>query len=366
VAVVKVAPPPTAAPQAQAAAAAAGAAAPAARPVNACSFGYGVQIDPWGGDRGATIGRLKDLGFRWVKFQLAWKHFEGTRGDRNFPEDVINALHDNGLQILASIVKAPDWARNPAFGFKEEGPPQNPGDYAAYVGAFAGRYCDRVQAIEVWNEQNLDREWGHEPLDAGRYVQLLAAAYNAIKAACPKMIVVSGAPTPTGANPPAAIRDTTYLRQMYQAGLARWSDAIGVHPSGYGNPPDVSVRDFRAGTYGRPSHVNDSSFYFRDTMEEYWAIMRQFGDSGTCLWPTEFGWASTGSPRPNYEYAVYNSEQAQGDYIARAFDMMRGWGFVGPAFLWNLNYNKTEPGSEMAAFGVMDRPAQEILRGRLR
>jgi len=81
---------------------------------------------------------------------------------------------------------------------------------------------------------------------------------------------------------------------------------------------------------------------------------------------TLIGWASTGSPVKGYEYAVYNSGQAPGEYIARAFDLMRSWGFVGPAFLWNLNYNKSEPSSEMAAFGIMDRPAQEILKGRLR
>ena len=122
-----------------------------------------------------------------------------------------------------------------------EGPPADPNTYASFVGEFAGRYCGRVQAIEVWNEQNLYYEWGNERLDAARYVRLLAAAYRAIKAACPSTIVVSGAPTPTGAPPPAAIRDTTYLEQMYRAGLKNYSDAIGVHPSGFGNPPDARV-----------------------------------------------------------------------------------------------------------------------------
>jgi exo-beta-1,3-glucanase (GH17 family) len=85
--------------------------------------------------------------------------------------------------------------------------------------------------------------------------------------------------------------------------------------------------------------------------------MMKYGDANKRLWPTEFGWASSGSPVPGYEYAAYNSEQAQGEYIARAFQMMRNWGFVGVAFLWNLNYNVTQPGSELAAFGIMGRPA---------
>ena len=326
-------------------------------------FGYGIQIDPWG-DRGAAIGAVQGLGFNWVKFQLPWKDFEGAGpGARNWPDDIVGDLNGNGLNILASIVKAPNWARPGNTNLAVEGPPADPGAYASFVGEFAARYCGRVQAIEVWNEQNLWYEWGGETLDAARYVRLLAAAYRAIKAACPSMIVVSGAPTPTGATPPAAIRDTTYLEQMYRAGLRNYSDAIGVHPSGFGNPPDVRFQDWQAGKYGQASHVSDPSFYFRNTMEQYRNIMVKYGDGNKRLWPTEFGWASTGSPVAGYEYATYNSEQAQGDYIKRAFEMMRNWGWVGVPFLWNLNYNKSHPGSELAAFGIMDRPAYGILQG---
>ncbi len=361
VAAVPAPPRPTAVPQVAAAAVAA-----APRPAGAGFFATGIQIDPYG-DRGAAIGAIRGLGMSWVKIQVPWKDFEGGgKGQRNFPDDVIGDLNGAGLNILASIVKAPNWARNPAYGLRDEGPPQNPWDYGEFVGAFAGRYCGRVQAIEVWNEQNLHYEWGNEPLDAGRYVQLLAVAYQAIKAACPAIIVVSGAPTPTGANPPAAIRDILYLEQMYQAGLRNYCDAVGVHPSGYGNPPNARVQDWQAGNYSRPSHVNDSSFYFRNTLEQYRNIMVKYGDGNKRLWPTEFGWASTGSPVAGYEYALYNSEQQQGEYILTAFRMMRDYGFVGVAFLWNLNYNVTAPGSELAAFGIMGRPAQGILQGGLR
>ena len=86
-------------------------AAAAPRPAPPGFFGYGIQIDP-GGDRGAAIGAIKGLGFNWVKFQLPWKHFEGGGpGARNWPDDVVGDLNGNGLNILASIVKAPDWAR---------------------------------------------------------------------------------------------------------------------------------------------------------------------------------------------------------------------------------------------------------------
>ena len=324
-------------------------------------FGYGIQIDQYG-DRGQSIGLIQNMNFNWVKFQLAWKDFEGQQGQRNWPDDVIGDLHGGGLNILASIVKAPAWARSANSDLSVEGPPADPATYASFVGEFASRYCGRVQAVEVWNEQNLHHEWGNEALDAGRYMRLLAAAYRAIKAACPSMIVVSGAPTPTGANPPAAVPDFVYLERMYQAGLRNYADAIGVHPSGYGNPPDARVQDAQAGRFSRPSHFDHPSFYFRNVMEQYRNIMVKYGDGNKRLWPTEFGWASSSNPVAHYEYAAYNSEQDQAAYLVRAFEMMRNWGWVGPAFVWNLNFNVTVPGDEKAAFGIQGRPAYEALR----
>ena len=104
IAVVKVAAPAKAAPKAAAAA------APAPRPSAAGFFGYGIQIDPGAVD--AAIPAINSLGFNWVKFQLPWKDFEGGGpGQRNWPDDVIGKLNGSGISILASIVKAPNWAR---------------------------------------------------------------------------------------------------------------------------------------------------------------------------------------------------------------------------------------------------------------
>lgn len=368
--VVKVAPP--SAPARAATAANVASAVPRSAPPG--FFGYGIQIDPWG-NRGEAIALVKNMGFTWVKFQLPWKHFEGGGpGQRNWPDDIIGDLHGNGLQILVSIVKAPDWARPANTDLSVEGPPADPATYASFVGEFARRYCGRVQAIEVWNEQNIHYEWGNEPADPARYIRLLAAAYNAIKSpsACPSMIVVSGAPTPAGnvtiGGQWRAVDDQAYLRAMYRHGLARYSDAIGVHPSGFNVPPDITyqqacgVISSQGSIFRGACDTPHPSWSFRSTMEGYWNIMKANGDGHKRLWPTEFGWASSSNPRPGYEYAQDNTEQEQADYIVRAYQLMRGWGFVGVAFLWNLNYNVSHPHEEHAAFGIQGRPAYEALR----
>ena len=355
VAVVQVAPPPTAAPRAATTTSGGGTTTYPAAPG---SFGYGVQIDPWG-DRGRAISAINGMGFKWVKVQIPWKTFEGSPGQRGYADDIINQLAGSGLNVLASIVKAPDWARPGNTDRSVEGPPADPQTYADYVAAFAAHNKGKVKAIEVWNEQNLWYEWGHEPLDPGRYVDLLCRAYRAIKAVDPSISVIGGALTPTGVNDGStAIDDVAYLQRMYAAGAKNCMDAIGAHPSGYNNPPDAK---FGYSNPAEPSFKNHPSFFFRDTMERYRAVMVANGDAGKRVWPTEFGWASSGSPHPGYEYAAQNTEAEQADFIVRAYQMAKNWGWVGPMFLWNLDYNVTQPSTELAAFGIMGRAAQSAL-----
>jgi hypothetical protein len=301
------------------------------------------------------------MGFNWVKFQTPWKDFEGSKGSYGWGgmDTIVNSLAGAGQNILASIVKAPDWARPGNTDRGVEGPPANPQDYANFVGAFAGRYKGKVKAIEVWNEQNLWYEWGHEPLDVGRYVDLLCKAYSAIKAADPGMVVVAGAMTPTGVNDGStAIDDVVYLQRMYAAGAKNCFDAIGAHPSGYNNPPDAK---FGYTNPAEASFKNHPSFFFRDTMERYRQVMVANGDAGKRIWPTEFGWASTSSPLPGYEYARDVTPEEQAQYIVQAYQLAKSWGWVGPMFLWNLNFGITNPGTELAAFGIAGRPAFDAL-----
>jgi len=337
------------------------ASAPAPNVRAAGFFGYGIQVDA-SADKGFIVGAVKNMGFNWVKFQLPWKDFEGQPGQIDFGglDDMVGQFNGNGLNILASIVKAPQWARPGNSNFDVEGPPADPGTYANFVRAFASRYCGRVQAVEVWNEQNLWYEWGGEPIDPGRYVQLLAAAYRAIKGACPGMIVVSGALTPTGAPAPLAMDDIAYLSAMYRAGLRSYSDAVGAHPSGFNCPADGdwrSVSDGSAG-YRGPFDNRHHSWCFRGTMEGYRNVMVANGDGGKRIWPTEFGWAVSNSPHPGYEYAADNSADEQAAWTVRAYQMARSWGWVGPMFLWNLNFES----GEQSAFKVWGTPTYDALR----
>jgi hypothetical protein len=317
------------------------------------------------------MAHLNTLGITWVKFQLSWKETEPQQGSRNWGEwdRLILAYHNAGFNILLSIVKAPDWARPANTDLSQEGPPADPSTYAFFVGELAQRYKGGVQAIEVWNEQNLAREGGGAPMPPEQYVALLSAAYRSVKTADPSIVVVSGAPTPAGDVPGAAIDDISYLNAMYAAGLKSVSDAIGVHPSGY-NCPALgdwqTVTDPGAGFRG-PFDNRHHSWCFMGTMEGYRNVLVANGDTNKGLWPTEFGWAVSGTPETGYEYAADNSREEQSQWITQAFQQAQAWGWVGPTFLWNLNYGITRPGSEQAAFSILTpegpTPAYQALAG---
>jgi hypothetical protein len=268
---------------------------------------------------------------------------------------------------MFSVVASPPWAADGGHGM-----PSNPDDLGDFLGAMATRYRGKVQAYEVWNEENYAIENDGYVAGPGRYIELLKVSYTRIKEADPNAVVVLGALTPTGVNNPyVAINDLTYLRQMleYQGGVARdYFDALGVHVAGSNNPPDTIWPD-NPGPDGWTDHT---SHYFRH-LEQIRGIMEAYGFGEKSVWITEFGWASTENitpvAAPGYEYAYQNSEQEQAEYIVRAFEKGRTeyqpW--LGAMFLWNLNFATAFPaGDEKSAFGLLrpdwsQRPAYQAL-----
>ena len=337
----------------------------------ACAFGYGIQGEArYEPQRVADA--IRDLGFNWFKQQVPWEEIEPQQGNLQWGwvDNMVNTMNANGIKVMLSVPKAPCWARDPAYGCRDEGPPVDPNTYGNFMGQMAAHFKGRVHAYEVWNEQNIGYEWGYEPFDAARYVRLLQAAYQAIKAQDPGAIVISGALTPTGGSPPAAVDDFIFLEQMLKAGMANYCDAVGVHPSGYNVPPDVKYDQVNDPTaiFRGPSDNKHHSWSFRSTMEGFRNYLVAYGAGNKCLWPTEFGWASSSSPVQHYEYAADNTLQEQADFTVRAYQMMKNWGFVGPAFLWNLNYEVVASGSEMGQWGIVDngwgpRPVYNALKG---
>jgi hypothetical protein len=143
---------------------------------------------------------------------------------------------------------------------------------------------------------------------------------------------------------------------MYDAGLANACDAVGAHPRGYANPPAV----YYTGGDFDPGRVFDDhpSFFFRNTVEDTYAIMEKNGDGAKRVWATEFGW---GTPdglgmkiSPEHGFLNDIDEQQQARYIAAAYIWAREWGHAGPMFLDNLTVSPAR--SDMGLLYSILRP----------
>ncbi len=330
-------------------------------------FGYGIQGHALNQDDKPRVlaAVRRGLGFTWFKQQVRWEDMEPLRGQRQWLEldELLDAADTQGVHVLFSVVAAPSWARESEADLTVSGPPADNEDLADYLGALASRYCGQLEAIEVWDEQNLHYNWGNLALSAESYVQMLAAASAAIREACPLMLVISGAPTPAGDVAHLVVDDFTYLQQMLEAGMANHVDGIGAHPSGYNVPPHATLQDYCSVIQGTGMANFDAgcnsgnphrSFSFRSTMEGYRAAVAAVNPA-IPIWPTEFGWAVASPPGyQHYGYALDNSYQEQADWTVQAYMMMKDWGWVGPAFLWNLNFAVLAPGTERALWSIVD------------
>lgn len=351
-------------------------AVPTPRTLPAGLRGYGIQ----GEFRRADAGTLGDLvanaGLNWVKQQVPWRDVERAPGKYYWTEldNLVQSMQARGLSILFSVVKAPDFFKEPALRGSAHGPPADAAHFRTFMRALVGRYVGRVQAYEIWNEQNLAREWGAVDDTAyGEFLELLKQGYLAVKEIDPNAIVVMGALTPTGVNDPKiAVDDLTYLKRLLalnQGEAGRYFEALGVHPNGGANAPDdTRLNPAHSKATCNGGWANHDSFFFNRYAQLYQALL-DAGVTGKTVWMTEFGWAVTAQPAEGYEYARCNSENDQAGFITRAFEKVRAeTPYVTHLFIWNLNFQQIEPATdEKWAFGIVrkdlsGRPAYAAVR----
>lgn len=348
-----------------------------AQPAPSQPFVYGYNAILYGDysnwqDRSRVYNLTKDTGFGWLRQQVRWMDLHDKSGAIYWDElDRIVADTDRaGIKLLISVVAAPSWATDNG----RNGMPNraNFPKFAFFMNEMAKRYKGKVGAYQIWNEQNLAVENGGRVANATFYMDLLVTGYDAVKSGDPAAIVVSGPPATTETNSPTiAISDLNFFRQMFaDSRFASHTDIIGVHTGGTSNPPD-SMWPNKPGP--GPNFVTSREFYFR-RLEDYRALMLEYGLGNRQLWVTEFGWA-TRNNTPGYEFGNSTSLDEQAEWVVRAYQIARTeyspW--LGGMFLWNLNFavpwqqKEGNPLHEQASFGIINgdwspRPAYNALK----
>jgi hypothetical protein len=314
-------------------------------------MGIQLDINLTAEDWREALARIEQIGVKWIKVQIPWRDVQPDGPNQNdsrfflLIEQHLQEANRRGFHVLVSFAKAPAWARSVHL---EDGPPDNPQDLANFIRLFFQRVNpglardavgEYVNAVEIWNEPNLRREWqGVLPFSGSGYMQLFAPAYQAVREYSATMPIITAGLAPTGTNP-GSIDDRQYLRQMYAAGLGSYRDIyIGVHPYSWGNSPDAACCDFNP----ERGWDDDPHFFFSDTIREYREIMVANGHADVQMWVTEFGWATwdgfPGQPTPDSLWMLYNDKWTQAQYTIRAFEIGQSTDYIGPMILWNLNF----------------------------
>jgi hypothetical protein len=259
--------------------------------------------------------KMHYAGMNWAKVQV------------HYPQDasgIIAAAHGRGFKIQLSALGTPGMVTQ--GGFEQ--------DFANWVAGLAAAGAD---AIEVWNEPNIDREWQIGHISPAAYTNLLCAAYRAIKNANSGTAVISAAPAPTGSFGGACqpnggnCDDLPFLQGMYNAGAAQCMDYIGAHHNSGATSP--SARSGHPADSGGQHH----SWYFLPQTELYYQV---FGGARK-LFYTEMGYASQeGVPAFSDWFAwargTNNSQQAA--WLAEAVRLSINTGMVRCIIVWNIDF----------------------------
>ncbi len=277
-------------------------------PTTGGSFELGGQVSDF-----SAVDRMKFAGMFWVKRQVKW-----TPGAVASDALIVDA-HAKGFKVLLSVLGNPGDINNGA----------NYDAYAAYVGELARLGAD---AIEVWNEQNIDREWPQGQINPVSYVDLLRRSYNQIKSKNPNTLVISGAPAPTGAEGAFGLdrvwNDDRYINGMVAAGAVNYMDCIGLHYNEGIVSPTQNSGDPRDNYYTR---------YYAGMINKYFNAFG--GARKVCI--TELGYLSGegyGALPANFAWAGGTSVAEHAQWLGEAANLSKNGGRVRMMIVFNVDF----------------------------
>lgn len=143
-------------------------------------------------------------------------------------------------------------------------------EFAEFCQQIALEVKDFTHVYEVWNEWDISGS-GFNPTGASPadYVKLLEAVYKALKEVDPEAVVFSMSTSGGQSGFPSL----NFLTKAFEAGAAKWSDGVAVHPYSW----DKSPKDGRVFDVVKDGVVR---------------LMNEHGMQGKPLYATEIGWAS--------------------------------------------------------------------------
>jgi len=150
----------------------------------------GESVMPIGFATGAPLAtpRLMELaaslGFEYHRFNVVWQNVQPRKGVWHWDslDRHLALVESHGFRWHVKTTGSASWAAPHRFD-----PPQIDA-WREWIGVLAGRYGDRMEFWEVWNEPNVSFFRG----TVEEYGELQRAAFDTIKAVAPDVVVTSG------------------------------------------------------------------------------------------------------------------------------------------------------------------------------
>ena len=282
---------------------------------------FGLTDDAWLEDGPGTLedrlARLDLLGVRVVRFTVRWNEVAAKRPavgrdpadpayDWAMDDEVLNALHAHGIDVVLQLVGTPTWANG---GRSSNWAPLSASTFRAFATAAAIRY-PWVRRWLIWNEPNQVR-WLRPTTPAVYTSRLLNPAYAAIHAQLPRAQVAGGGTAPRASI--GGVSPVAWLTGMHRA-HARL-DAYAHNPYRL-NPKRESP--FSGGC------ARCATITMATISKLVKLVARNFGHAR--IWLTEYGY-QTNPPDPLLgvpfaRQARYESEGAYAAYRTARVDLL--------------------------------------------
>lgn len=292
-------------------------------------FEYGGHVTSGASEVAASA--MRRAGMTWMKIQVRY----GPGADPGGAITQINEARARGFKVLVGTVGSPaDLAAGGA------------GYIQGFANWTAGIASASPEAIEIWNEPNIDREWPAGTINGANYTSMLAAAYQAIKQTNSGVMVISGALAPTGAEsvfPGQVVNDDNFLAQMMAAGAINYMDCVGVHYNEGIVSPNQTSGDPRDNFYSR--------YYL--TMENlYWNATG--GQKPLCF--TELGYLSPegyGGLSDFWGWGRNTTVQQQAAWLAEAIALASRSGKVRLLIVWNIDFTAYDANDPQGGYAIV-------------
>jgi len=257
---------------------------------------FTVGVDYWSGNTKSTFTNsdlplLKDAGIQMLRIE-----FNDTNNSKsmNNLRTLVPAVVNNNIKVLGLLIRK-DLA------------PDNVDAWGDWVYNTVNEFKNNVHVWECWNEPNLENFFsGKDPV---KYTAFLKKCYEQAKRADPTCKVLGGSVVFTHQTA------LNFLTAIYQNGAKDYMDRLSYHPYCTPYAPDYTGSDSHnpyiwLGTKVRP-------------------LMVSFGDTRP-LWITEVGWTTADV-----------GETKQSDYLVKALQMARDWGWVETFIIYNWKDSST-------------------------